>query len=55
MEAGDSPILSPLDPLGRVEDSIAQGNVELWGLAIVDNISLGGLLKGVFVVLDMVL
>jgi hypothetical protein len=55
VKAGDSSIFSSLDPLGRVEDSITQGNVELQGLAVINNISFGGLFEGAFVVLDVIL
>ena len=55
MIAGNSTVFWPLDPFGGAEDFIAQGNVELWDLAVVNDESLGGLFKGGFIVQDTVL
>ena len=49
MIPGDSAIFSSFDPFGEVEDSIAQGNVELWDLSIINDKSLKGLLECSFV------
>ena len=55
MEASNSSIIQPFDPFGRMVDSVAQGDVELGNLAIIDNISIRGPFKLVFVVFDVVM
>ena len=54
MEAGNSAVVQPLDPFGGTVDSVAQGNVELGNLPIVDDVAIGGLFKLVFIVLNAV-
>jgi hypothetical protein len=53
--SSNSTIFSSLDPLGGAEDSITQGNVELWVLPVVDNESLKGFFKGLFIMQDTVM
>ena len=55
VKAGDSAVFQPLDPFSRAEDSIAQGNVELGNLPVVDDVSFQGSFKLVLVVFDMIL
>ena len=52
--ASDSAIVQLLDPLGRMVDSITEGNVEVRYSPIVLNITVRGFFECVFVVLDMV-
>jgi hypothetical protein len=54
MEAGNSAVVQLLDPFGGMVDSIAQGNVELGDLSLIDDVAIRGLLELVFVVLNMV-
>ena len=55
MVSGDSAVLESFDPFGQAEDSVAQGNVELGNLPIIGDVALGGSLKLVFIVLNMIL
>jgi hypothetical protein len=52
--AGDLAIFQSLNPLGGAKDSITDGDVEVMYSPIVLNIAIGGSVKHVFVVLDMV-
>jgi hypothetical protein len=55
MESGDPSIFQLLDPLGQFEDSIAKGDVKVGHPPIVLNVPVGGSLKYVFVVFDVVM
>jgi hypothetical protein len=55
MKSGDPSIFQLLDPLGRFEDSIAEGNIEVGHPPVILNIAVGGLLKYVFVMFDAVM
>ena len=55
IKAGNSPVFSPLDPFGGVKNSVAQWDVKLWDLPIVDDESLGGFFEGSLVVQDVVM
>jgi hypothetical protein len=49
------PIFSPLDLLGRAEYPIAQGDVELGNLSVIDDKSFWGFFESCFIVQDMVM
>ena len=49
IEAGNSAVVQPLDPFGGALDSVAQGNVEVGYLPIIDNIAIRGSFELVFV------
>jgi hypothetical protein len=53
MVTGNSAIFQPFDPFGRVEDSITDGDVEVRYLPIILDITIGGSIKRVLVVLNM--
>ena len=55
MISSNSAIFQSLNPFGRAEDSIIQGNVEVGNLSIIDDVALEGLLEVILVVLDMIL
>ena len=55
MVAGHSTIFKPLDPFGRAEDSITQGNVEVGDLSAVDDEALRSFLEAGFVMQDVIL
>jgi hypothetical protein len=50
MVSGDSAVFHSFDPFGGAEDSIAQGNVEVGNLSVVDDKALRSFLKAGFVV-----
>ena len=54
MVTGNSAIFEPFDPLGRMVDSIAEGNVEVGYSPIVLNIAVGSPVKHIFIVFNMV-
>ena len=54
MVPGNSSVFQLLDPLGRSEDSIAEGNVEVGHPPIVLDVSVGSPLEYIFVVFDAV-
>ena len=54
MVAGNLAIFQPFDPFGGVEDSIADGDVEVGYLPIILDITVRGSVKCVLIVLDMV-
>ena len=54
MESCDSAIFELLDPLCRLEDSVAQGNEEVGDLPVVLDVPVGGTLEYVFIVFDPV-
>ena len=54
MESGDPSVFQLLNPLGRSEDSIAKGNVEVGHPPIILNVPIGGSFEYVFVMLDTV-
>jgi hypothetical protein len=54
MESSNLPIFQLLDPLGRFEDSVTEGNVEVGHSPIVLDIPIGGSFKYVFVMFDVV-
>ena len=54
MEPGDTPIFQLFDPLCRLEDSVAQGDVEVGHPPLVVNVAIWGPFKDIFVVLDSV-
>ena len=54
MIAGNLTIFQPLDPLGGVKDSIADGNVEMGDSPVVLDVPVRRSVECVFIVLDMV-
>ena len=54
MIAGNSAVFQPLDPFGRVENSVTDGNVEVGYSPVVLDITIGGSVERVFIVLNMV-
>ena len=54
MESGNPSVFQLLDPFGWFEDSIAKGNVEVGHPPVVLDVSIGSLLKYVFIVFDAV-
>ena len=55
MLAGNSAIFQPFDPLGRMMDSVTQGNVEAGDLSLIGNIAVGGSLELVFIMFDVIM
>ena len=55
MEPGDLPVFQLLDPLGRFEDPITEGNVKVGHSPVVLNLPIRGLFKYVFVMFDVVM
>ena len=55
MESSDPSVFQLLDPLGRFEDSVAEGDVKVGHLPIVLDVPVGGSLEYVFVVFDVVM
>jgi hypothetical protein len=51
----DPAIFQPLDPLGRMVDSISEGNVEVGYLPIILDVAIRGSFKLVFIMLDMIM
>ena len=54
MESGDPSIFQLLDPPGRFEDSITKGSIKVGHLPVILDVSIGGLLKYIFIVFDVV-
>ena len=54
MESGNPSIFQLLDPFSQFEDPISKGDVEMGRLPIVLNVPIGGSLKYVLVVFDMI-
>ena len=54
VESGNPSVFQLLEPLGQFEDSIPKGNVQVGHPRIVLDVPVGGLLKYVFIVLDVV-
>ena len=54
MIASNSAIFQPLDPFGRMVDSVTEGDVEVGDLAIIGDVSIGGLVELAFVVFNVV-
>ena len=54
MEPGDPSVFQLLDPFCWLEDSIAEGDVKVGHPRIILDISIGGTLKYVFVVFDVI-
>ena len=55
MITSNSAVFQPLDPLSRVVDSIAKGNIEVGYSPVVLDVAIRGSFECVFVVLDMVM
>ena len=55
MVTSDSAIFQPLDPLGRVVDSVTEGNVEVGYSPVIFDVAIWGPFKCVFVVLNAVM
>ena len=51
---GDPAIFQPLNPFGRAEDPIANGNVEVGHPSIILGVAIGGSVECILVVLNMV-
>ena len=54
MIAGNSTVLQPFDPFGGVKDSITNEDVEVRDSPIVLNVTVGGSVKRVFIMLNTV-
>ena len=53
--ASDSAVLQPFDPFGGVENSITDGDVEVGYWPVVLDVTIGGSVECVFIVLDTVM
>ena len=54
MESSDPSVFQLFDPLGRFEDSITKGNVEVGHPSVILDVPIRGLLEYVFIVFDTV-
>ena len=54
VEPGDSTVFQLLDPLGWLEDPVAEGDKELGDSPVILDVPVGGVFEYVFIVLDMI-
>ena len=55
VEPSNTPVFELLDPLGRLVDSVAQGNKEMRDSPVVFNVPIGGAFEYIFIVFNPVM